>query len=76
MVAMLRRISIIAIALVLGACATPSIKLAALKAKSDPQVSEELQCMTDCLEDGSEDCEDCVSQCLRGGSGDSVASRD
>jgi hypothetical protein len=72
MVAMLRSIHIIATALVLASCASSPARLALHSAR---EPSEELQCMTECLEDGSEDCEDCVSQCLKG-PGDSVASRD
>jgi hypothetical protein len=75
MVAMLRSISIVVAALVLASCASTSVQLALHSAK-DPKVSEELQCMTECLEDGSETCEDCVSQCLKDSAGDSVASRD
>jgi hypothetical protein len=47
-----------------GCASTPVAKQVAL-ASSAGATSEEMDCMSECLESADEDCESCVAQCLK-----------
>ena len=68
------RILVLVVALALAGCASaPRLEVASAPKKL--KATDELECMVECLEDGSEDCEGCAERCLeRRGDGDVVAS--
>ena len=51
------------LALAAGCAATPAAHRVAAST-SGRGISEELDCMSECLESGDEDCESCARQCL------------
>ena len=61
---MQRLILILALSLLLGACGSIARDEGVL-ASSEPAVSDEMDCMAECLQDSSEDCESCADSCLR-----------
>jgi hypothetical protein len=65
---------ILVAALVLGGCASmpaPPARVASVAAVQP--MSDELACMADCLDDDSETCTSCASDCLERGQGARVA---
>ena len=70
---MLKPSLLVVTVLLLGACASPSAKIA-LEAAGEPQVSDEMECMTECLQEDAETCESCAAQCLKPVPAESVAS--
>ena len=57
---------IIACLLALAAgCASTPVATQVAASKSAPAISEEIDCMSECLESDDEDCESCVAQCLK-----------
>ena len=51
--------------LVLAGCAAAPAKLEVVSASSyRAKASDDLECMVECLEDGSEECEACAERCL------------
>ena len=61
---MLRSILVLAISLLLGACGSLP-RDERMVASSETEVSDEMDCMAECLQDTSEDCESCADSCLR-----------
>jgi hypothetical protein len=70
---MTRTISILALALFLPGCATVAVQTLA-QSRPDVEMSDEMECMTDCLQDASETCESCAGSCLFRPLSESVAS--
>jgi hypothetical protein len=73
--AMLRSLIVASSLLVLAACATPrpAAEVSTL-AQRTAESSDELECMADCLDDSTEDCESCANHCLTRVPGAAVAS--
>jgi hypothetical protein len=71
---MMRSILAFAAALLLGACGSIPVERHVLAAKDAPAVSDEMDCMADCLQDTTENCESCADSCLRQGPSPAVAS--
>ena len=72
MEAALQLIVLVLAALILSACATARVPPERI-ARVQP-VTDEVSCMADCLDDGSETCTSCAADCLEHGSGARVAS--
>lgn len=72
MEAALQLIVLIFAALMLSACATANVAPERI-ARVQP-MTDEVSCMADCLDDGSETCDSCAADCLEHGSGARVAS--
>jgi hypothetical protein len=70
---MLRSILIAPVLLVLAACASAPLVLDAVATNDKVELTDEIECMTECLDDGTEDCETCADRCLFRGA-DSLAS--
>jgi hypothetical protein len=70
---MQRLILAFSLALLLGACGSIGVggDRVALR---EPVVSDEMDCMADCLQDTSETCESCADNCLQRPASPSVAS--
>jgi hypothetical protein len=62
-------------AIALGACSTMG-QLEASRTVVAHQTSDEVACMAECLDDGSESCDSCAADCLEGGSTARVAAGD
>ena len=72
---MTRSLAIGLLALALGGCSSAPARLEVLAASQKPKLSDDIACMVDCLEDGSETCESCADRCLeRTDNADVVAS--
>jgi hypothetical protein len=71
---MKRTVLVILVTLLLSACGSlPATRLAALSVAS--KFSDELECMSDCLDDSMGTCESCADRCLESrGSGFTTAS--
>ena len=65
--------ALIIAALLLNACAT-SARVAPDRVARVQVMSDEVSCMADCLDDGSETCDSCAADCLERESGARVAS--
>jgi len=75
MEAALQLIVLVIAALILSACAT--VRVAPERIARVQPMSDEVSCMADCLDDGSETCDSCAADCLeQGGGGARVASGD
>jgi hypothetical protein len=72
MEAALQLFALIIAALLLNACATA--RVAPDRVARVQLMSDEVSCMADCLDDGSETCDSCAADCLEQGSGARVAS--
>lgn len=72
MEAALQLIVLVFAALLLSACASAPVT-AERVARVQP-MTDEVSCMADCLDDGSETCTSCAADCLEQGSGARVAS--
>lgn len=72
MEAALQRIVLVFAALLLGACASARVP-ADHVARVQP-MTDEVSCMADCLDDGSQTCDSCAADCLEQGGGARVAS--
>jgi hypothetical protein len=70
---MLRLIPILALSLLLAACGSIARDERVL-ASGEPAVSDEMDCMAECLQDSAEDCESCADSCLRHPTSPAVAS--
>ena len=71
---MIRSILAAVFAFALAGCAPLSSRVELRAAADVPRMSEEIECMTECLEDGSETCESCARSCFDRGPGENVAS--
>jgi predicted lipoprotein with Yx(FWY)xxD motif len=71
--AMQRLILAISLALLLGACGSVAVEAEKVAARQ-PAVSDEMDCMADCLQDTSETCETCADSCLQRSTSPAVAS--
>ncbi|HXF79952.1 MAG TPA: hypothetical protein VN598_13875 [Usitatibacter sp.] len=70
---MQRLILAFSLALLLGACGSIGVEGDRV-ALREPVVSDEMDCMADCLQDTSETCESCADSCLQRSASPSVAS--
>jgi hypothetical protein len=61
---MLRSLFIVPLALLIGACAVAPLAADVLASGHEARTSDELECMSQCLEESDEDCESCASRCL------------
>jgi hypothetical protein len=59
-----RAVLILAVSAFLGACATVDVQLTAHAAPAALRATEDMECMSECLQDGAEDCETCAVHCL------------
>jgi len=71
---MLRLIPALVASLLLGACGSIAVDKRVVAAANEPVVSDEMDCMADCLQDTSETCESCADSCLRQAPSPAVAS--
>jgi len=73
---MLRTLIVASSLLLLAACATPRLAAdtSTLAQRAAADSSDELECMADCLDDSTEDCESCADRCLTRSPGAAVAS--
>ena len=68
----LQLIVLIFAALLLNACAVPGEARTQIAQVQKP--SDEVSCMSECLDDDSENCDSCAASCLEAPRGDRVAS--
>jgi hypothetical protein len=61
---MKRAALILAVCAFLGACATTNVKVTAHAVPAASRATEDMECMSECLQDGAEDCETCAVHCL------------
>ena len=61
---MWRSILVLVFALLLGACGSLP-RDERVVASSENEASDEMDCMAECLQDTTEDCESCADSCLR-----------
>ncbi|HEX4780579.1 MAG TPA: hypothetical protein VH301_07490 [Usitatibacter sp.] len=61
----MRLILALVASLLLGACGSIAVERHVLAAAGEPAVSDEMDCMAECLQDTTEDCESCAESCLR-----------
>ena len=72
MEAALQLIVLVIAALILSACAT--VRAPAERVARVQPMTDEVSCMADCLDDGSETCDSCAADCLERAGGARVAS--
>lgn len=70
---MQRLILAISLSLLLGACGSIAVEGDKVAVR-EPVVSDEMDCMADCLQDTSETCDTCADSCLQRSSSPAVAS--
>jgi len=70
---MQRLILAISLSLLLGACGSIAVEGDKVAVR-EPVVSDEMDCMADCLQDTSETCETCADSCLQRSTSPAVAS--
>ena len=63
----------ISLSLLLGACGSIAVEGDKVAAR-EAAVSDEMDCMADCLQDTSETCETCADSCLQRSNSPAVAS--
>ena len=62
---MLRSLIIASLFALAAGCASAPVAKKVSLASSGRETSEELNCMSECLDSTDEDCESCVAQCLQ-----------
>lgn len=70
---MLRFMIIALVSFVLGGCGT-LVKERVAKVEVS-QAASELECMSDCLDEGDADCDDCAARCFQPVAGIAITSR-
>ena len=70
---MQRLILAISLSLLLGACGSIAVEGDKVAVR-EPVVSDEMDCMADCLQDTSETCDTCADSCLQRSTSPAVAS--
>lgn len=70
---MQRLILAISLSLLLGACGSIAVERDKVAVR-EPVVSDEMDCMADCLQDTSETCDTCADSCLQRSNSPAVAS--
>jgi hypothetical protein len=61
---MLRSITVVLLLAFAAGCASAPVATKMVASSSGRSTSEELECMSECLDTEGEDCESCVRQCL------------
>jgi len=71
---MQRLILAISLSLLLGACGSIAVEGDKVAVRGEVAVSDEMDCMADCLQDTSETCDTCADSCLQRSNSPAVAS--
>ena len=71
---MQRLILTVSLSLLLGACGSIAVEGDKVAVRGEVAVSDEMDCMADCLQDTSETCDTCADSCLQRSSSPAVAS--